>query len=109
VAAGRLEDMRQRIQTQRVARVGLMRPQPERVEQAQAWLAGRPDVAHVGPASNVVAMAEGDLLVTFSGEDEALARLLSDMVGAGFQVVTFREETGDLEDVFLQLTKGVVS
>jgi len=34
---------------------------------------------------------------------------LSEMVGAGFQVVTFREETGDLEDVFLRLTKGIVS
>ena len=110
VAAGRLEEMRQRVQAQRVVRVGLMRSQPGQVEQAQAWLAGWPDVAHVEPvAGNAAATAEGDLLVTFSGDDETLARLLSEMVGAGFQVVTFREETGDLEDVFLRLTKGIVS
>jgi len=30
-------------------------------------------------------------------------------VGAGFPVLSFREETGDLEDVFLRLTQGIVS
>jgi hypothetical protein len=30
-------------------------------------------------------------------------------VKAGFPVLLFREETGDLEDVFMRLTKGVVS
>ena len=110
VAVGRLGEMRQRIQTQRVVRIGLVRRQPGQVEQERAWLAGRPEVAHVEPAAgNDAATAGGDLLVTFSGDDEVLARLLSEMVGAGFQVVTFREETGDLEDVFLRLTKGIVS
>jgi len=52
---------------------------------------------------------EGNLQVTFTGDDEALARLLSEMVGAGLPVLAFREETGDLEDVFMRLTKGIVS
>jgi ABC-2 type transport system ATP-binding protein len=102
VAAGTLEEMRQRIQTQRLVRVGLV----GRVAEAQAWLAGRPDVVAVEP---VTGSGGGDLRVTFAGDDEALARLLSDMAGVGFQVLMFREETGDLEDVFMRLTKGIVS
>ncbi len=102
VATGTLEEMRQHIQAQRVVKVGLT----GQVEEAQAWLAGRPDVVDVEP---VVGNGEGDLQVTFSGDDESLARLLSEMVGAGFPVVMFHEETGDLEDVFMRLTEGVVS
>jgi ABC-2 type transport system ATP-binding protein len=102
VAAGTLEEMRQRIQAQRVVRVGLM----GRIEEAQAWLAGRADVVCVEP---VEGNGEGDLQVTFAGDDETLARLLSELAGAGFPVLMFREESGDLEDVFMRLTKGIVS
>ncbi len=102
VATGTLEEMRQHIQAQRVVKVGLT----GQVEEAQAWLAGQPDVARVEP---VAGNGEGDLQVTFAGDDDALARLLSELVGAGFPVVMFREETGDLEDVFMRLTKGIVS
>jgi len=102
VATGTLEEMRQRIQVQRVVKVGLM----AQVEEARAWLEGRPDVVRVEP---VAGNGEGDLQVTLAGDDEAPARLLSELVGAGFPVVMFREESGDLEDVFMRLTKGVVS
>jgi len=102
VATGTLEEMRQHIQAQRVVKVGLT----GQVEEAQAWLAGQPDVARVEP---VAGNGEGDLQVTFAGDDDALARLLSELVGAGFPVLTFHEEAGDLEDVFMRLTKGVVS
>jgi len=102
VALGTLEEMRQLIRAQRVVRVGLT----ARAEEAQAWLVNQPDVAQV---ELVADNGEGDLQVTFAGDDEGLARLLSQMVGAGLPVVLFREETGDLEDVFMRLTKGIVS
>ena len=102
VATGTLDEMRQRIRSQRVVRIGLT----GRVEETQAWLDGRPDVVRVEP---VTGNGDGDLQVAFAGDDEALARLLSELVGAGFPVLNFREETGDLEDVFMRLTKGVVS
>ncbi len=108
VAAGTLAEMRTAglaaglIRARRVVRVGLT----ERVEEARAWLADRPDVVQVEP---VVDNGEGDLLVTFAGGDESLARLLTQLVSAGFSVVMFREETSDLEDVFMRLTKGIVS
>lgn len=102
VATGTLAEMRRRIQVQRVVRVGLTK----NVDEARDWLESRSDVVQVEP---VVGNSEDDLEITFSGDDEALARLLSHMVSAGFPVVAFREESGDLEDVFMRLTKGVVS
>jgi len=84
----------------------VVRDMHQRVEEAQAWLTGRPEVVCVEP---VTGNGEGDLQVTFAGDDEALARLLSELVGAGFPVALFHEETGDLEDVFMRLTKGIVS
>lgn len=102
VAAGTLAEIRRHVQVQRVVRVGLM----ARVAEAQAWLSNHPDVAQVDPVED---NGPGDLQVVFSGEDEALVRLLNELVGAGFPVLSFREEAGDLEDVFMRLTKGVVS
>ena len=110
VVAGTLDEMRQRIQAQRIVRVGLTGRDfgelSRAIKEAQAWLAGRPDVVGVDA---VTGNGEGDLQITFVGDDEALARLLSELVGAGFPVAMFREETGDLEDVFMRLTKGTVS
>ncbi|MDY7075639.1 MAG: ABC transporter ATP-binding protein [Chloroflexota bacterium] len=110
VATGTLEEMRQHIQAQRVVKIGLT----GRIEEAQAWLVGRPDVVLVEPVAgngetSTGSAQRGDLQITFAGDDEALARLLSELVGAGFPVLNFREETGDLEDVFMRLTKGIVS
>ena len=52
---------------------------------------------------------EGDVL-TFShaGGEENQARLLSQLVQAGFQVVEFSSKTKSLEDLFLHVTEGRV-
>ena len=102
VAEGTLGEMRQRIRVQRSVTIGLL----GKVAEAQAWLAARPGVAGVEPVGG---NGEGDLQVTFAGEDDALVRLLGEMIAAGFPVMLFREETGDLEDVFMRLTEGIVS
>ncbi len=101
VTSGTLEEMRQLIRTQRVVRVGLT----DGVEEARTWLANQPDVMQVEPVTD---NGTGNLEVTFAGDDESLARLLAQLVGAGFPVLMFHEDTSDLEDVFMQLTKGIV-
>lgn len=63
---------------------------------------------------DVITPAEADLpsdtlRFDFTGDDEELSRLLSDLVQKGIPIVGFSEETGDLEDVFLQLTRGIVN
>jgi ABC-2 type transport system ATP-binding protein len=102
VATGTMAEMRQHIRAQRVVRIGLT----GRTEEVLRWLNGQPDVLQAEP---VAGNGEGDLEIAFAGDDEALVQLLSAMVTAGFPVVMFHEETGDLEDVFMRMTKGIVS
>jgi ABC-2 type transport system ATP-binding protein len=65
------------------------------------WLAGRTEVSQ--PAAN------GDS-VSFlhAGSPEAEAALLRSMIQAGFPVVAFGSQEQTLEDVFMQVTKGLV-
>ncbi len=102
VAAGTLEQVRQHIQAHRVVKVGLI----GQVEDARAWLGNQAHVLNVEP---VTGNGEGDLQFTFTGDDEALVRLLREFVAAGFPMVMFCQESGDLEDAFMRLTKGIVS
>jgi ABC-2 type transport system ATP-binding protein len=102
VATGTMQEMRQRIQTQRLVRVSLM----DRSDEALAWLERYPGVLQAG---RVADNGRGDLEAAFSGDDEALAGLPRALLEAGFPVTEFREEAGDLEDVFLRLTQGVVT
>lgn len=62
----------------------------------------------------MIAAPEGDLppgalRFDFTGDDRELSHFLSDLIGRGIPIVSFSEETGDLEDVFLKLTRGVVN
>lgn len=45
----------------------------------------------------------------FSGDDEALNSILAEALARGLRVVDFREGNHDLEQVFLSVTKGVVT
>jgi len=45
----------------------------------------------------------------FSGDDQTLSELLSELVQAGIQLVSFHEDDGDLEDVFLKVTRGIIN
>jgi ABC-2 type transport system ATP-binding protein len=47
--------------------------------------------------------------VSFEGDLSAQAELLRGLVLAGHQVIGFREEEADLEDVFMKLTTGAVN
>ncbi|MCP5097515.1 MAG: ABC transporter ATP-binding protein [Chloroflexi bacterium] len=66
---------------------------------------------------NVQSIAIGDevdlppdtLRFDYAGSDEELSQLLSHLISNGIQIFSFSEDVGDLEDVFLQLTKGIVN
>lgn len=103
VAAGTLAEIRQHLRTQRIVRIQLT----SLLDEACAWLTARPEVLKVEQAvdnGNTILHA-----AVAGGDDESLVCLLRELVGAGFPVLSFHEETGKLEDVFLRLTKGVVS
>lgn len=53
--------------------------------------------------------AGGVVLVKYVGDPVAASALLATMVGAAFPITQFAERRSDLEEVFLQVTKGVVA
>jgi hypothetical protein len=61
------------------------------------------------PHVHGVEMRNGSLYVHFSGGLEEQADLLAALIRDGFRIAAFREESLDLEDVFMQITKGEVS
>ena len=47
--------------------------------------------------------------IDFTGDDASVSGLLQALVGQGVPVLHFSESVHDLEDVFMQATKGIVS
>lgn len=64
------------------------------------------DLPHVLSA---VAGVPGEVRLEFAGDVEAQADLLTALVKRGCRISTFREDSADLEDVFLKLTTGAVN
>ncbi len=56
-----------------------------------------------------VEVRNGSVVVHFAGGLEEQAELLSALVRDGYRLASFHEEALDLEDVFMQITKGEVS
>ncbi len=50
----------------------------------------------------------GSLRLTFDGDDEDVAQLLETLVAHRVRIVSFEEESADLEEAFLRLTEGEV-
>jgi ABC-2 type transport system ATP-binding protein len=79
----------------------------DKVEAAKAALYAIPGVSELG----VEAAPEGDWDVTveFTGDKAAVSDLLKQLILADIPVLTFTEESDSLEDMFMKLTKGIVS
>ena len=107
VAQGSLADMQRRLRPHRRLRLTLL----GQVEAAQEALLGREGVlaqsvrapgAHQNGSHPV-------LEVDFTGGDEAVSALLGYLVSRDIPVLHFTESLHDVEDVFMQVTKGIVS
>ena len=59
---------------------------------------------HVGNAKE----SGRDLLVEVEGEDEDAAKLLAELIGKGFRIAEFKQTKTNLEDIFMNVTKGGV-
>lgn len=95
IAQGRVSEIQKSMSANRVLRIRLL----EREEEAADWLAEQEGAA-------LVQREDDGLKVHFSGADEDQWELLRRLVAAEFKVVSFTEEPADLEDVFLEITKG---
>lgn len=98
VMSGRIDEVLAAVRPGRNTRVQLLAPD----DRLGAFLAARDGVAEVavdGPAAGF----------SLLGDSEAAAALLRALLEAGFAVVDFHEESHRLEDIFLRVSKGVVS
>jgi ABC-2 type transport system ATP-binding protein len=99
LAAGDVADMMSRLRGHRLLAVRLTPGANDNLEEVRAWLGGQPGVLSA-------ILADGALRVDFSGGDADVSGLLARLVGHGWPILTFSEEKGDLEDVFLHVTRG---
>lgn len=104
VAFGDMEEMKKQLRAHRLLQVRLLGD----LMPLQELL------LHEEAVTSIMAGPEAELPADtvrfdFSGDDQALSRLLAQIVSRGIPVVSFSEETGDLEDVFLQATRGIIN
>jgi ABC-2 type transport system ATP-binding protein len=108
VAQGSLAEMQRRLAPHRQLHVTVL----GQVDAARQALTGRDGVLAVKAQEAPAGAAPGVpvvLDVDFSGDDAGVSRLLQELVGRGVPVLHFTESVHDLEDVFMQATKGIVS
>ncbi|ATF15584.1 ABC transporter ATP-binding protein [Brevibacillus sp. HB1.1] len=98
VAFGRVDEIYSKMQEQRVLRIRLL----DRVDEAMTRLREMPVITRVTREGNWV-------VAGFSGNDEEQVELLRELAVSGYPVAAFNESVGDLEEIFLEITKGVGS
>lgn len=95
LAKGRVSDIQQRMRANRVLHLRFL----DREAEAVAFLKELPLIS-------LVLQDELGVHVHFGGGDEEQWELLKMLVSGGYRVLTFNEAQTDLEDVFLEITKG---
>jgi ABC-2 type transport system ATP-binding protein len=103
VAYGDMADMKRQLRANRLIRLQTLSDPPA----VEEYLATAEHVLGVrsGPEAGLPA---GVFALEFSGGDIEMSALLKALIEQGFAVMSFGEESGNLEDVFMQVTKGIV-
>jgi ABC-2 type transport system ATP-binding protein len=58
------------------------------------------------PFIDKVVSGEDIIKVSFDGGEDEMSKVLSSLVGKGIPVISFAQMDGNLEDVFMKVTKG---
>ncbi len=104
VAFGDLQTMRQQLQMHRLIQARVLGD----ITPLKEFLLHEPNVQSVMDGTEVELTADV-VRFDFTGDDEALSNLLSRLIAVQIPLISFSEEMGDLEDVFMQVTKGIVN
>ena len=97
LAVGSVAEISAGVQSRSAARVRVLREG----EKLQKWLLARSDIYSL--------KMNGELAIfEHAGDQESEARLLRELIEAGFSVVEFGAQHKSLEDVFLHVTEGRV-
>jgi ABC-2 type transport system ATP-binding protein len=104
IAHGDMEEMKRRLRANRLIAIRVLGDTALLVE------ALKEETAVHAVTTNAEADLPADTLrIDFAGDDAALSGLLGRLIATGIPIITFGEETGDLEDVFLHVTQGIVN
>lgn len=95
IAIGNVADIQNRLRVKRFLHVRLV----DRESEAELFLRDRPYV-------NRIFRDDRGIQIHFGGQDAEQSQLLHELVVAGFQLISFSEAQTNLEDVFLEITKG---
>jgi ABC-2 type transport system ATP-binding protein len=104
VAYGDMTEMKRQLRAHRLIQIRVL----DELMPVQEYLL-RHEVVESIITSEEADIPSDALRFDFAGDDESLSTLLANLIASNFRVVAFQEETGDLEDVFLQVTKGIVN
>lgn len=104
VAHGDMAEMKRQLRAHRLIQVRVIGS----LEPLQARLLSEPNVADVVTGVDYD-LPPDTLRFDFNGDDEDLHGLLTGLISQGIKIISFHEDAGDLEDVFLQVTKGIVN
>jgi ABC-2 type transport system ATP-binding protein len=99
LAAGSIQEIQSQLRSHRVLKVRVL---DESVALAHSLLSQDEGV-------RLVESFDHTLTAEFVGQDQDMARLLGRLIAAGVSVQSFAEEPLRLEDVFMMITKGIVS
>ncbi|SPF43289.1 putative ABC transporter ATP binding protein [Candidatus Desulfosporosinus infrequens] len=97
IAVGSVDDITAQLQQEKLIQVKVQ----EKISEARVLIEENPWVAAVNET------ADGVLQVRFSGDGEEQQKLLRALVLAELPVLSFAEASNSLEDLFMQITKGV--
>jgi ABC-2 type transport system ATP-binding protein len=116
VTQGTVADIQHKLVPDRRLQITLL--DAARLEEARLALLGREGVGEIrlppAPAANgeAEATAAGPaalLEVNFTGDDAAVSALLHELVVRGLPLLSFTEAPHDVEELFMRVTKGIVS
>ena len=99
LAAGSIQEIQARIRSHRVIKVRVLDESTDRAA----------DLLRVDDSIRMVETYDHTLTAEFEGQDHDMGRLLDRLVSAGIHVQSFAEEPLSLEEVFMMITKGIVS
>ena len=93
VTSGRLEDILAEVKSDRTLIISVLKE----VERAREVLSHSPSV------EKIETREDGDLEVSFTGDDEDMVSLLARLVKAGIPVRSYAEDEFGVEEVFLRI------
>jgi ABC-2 type transport system ATP-binding protein len=102
IAVGTLDELQRGLAAQRAVHIIAL----DKAAEAQEFLSALPGVSSVEAQVEQNHHTRTRLEVKFIGDDLALSAMLNGLAAHGVPIVHFSEDSQNLEDIFMQLTKS---